>query len=460
MDTDATTAGMRLARWVSGLSDIDVPPGIRRKAVACVQDTLGVAMAGSLSGPARAARALCCEHDRGPATVLGSAHGHSPRAAALANATAAHALDFDDNCYAGFVHGSAVIVPALLACAQAVRAPGSRTITALVAGAECEYAVGAATLGHLYDQGWWTTGVLGPIGAAMATAHIVGLDLPRTHHALAFAVAMASGTKSCFGSDAKPLMAGRAAETGVLCTLLAAAGASGPGRPFEDPHGFVARFNGGVFDHDALASLGTEWYLSNPGVDVKRIPVCLSSHAAVDAVRELAERHRLSAGDVARVICDVPPIVASNLRYADPRSPAEARFSMQFAVAMTLCDPDWGLSALDPQRLADPALRDLMHRVSMVTGPSWQAPERSTNAPEGASVRLDLHDGRVLRGYRAKAVGNAGEPLSDAQMDRKFLECTGPVIGAERAHAAMTAIHAMDSARPVQALLDALASGH
>src|SRR3546814_4969314 len=78
----------------------------------------------------------------------------------------------------------------------------------------------------------------------------------------------------------------------------------------------------------------------------------------------------------------------------DPRSPAEARFSMQFAVAMTLCDPDWGLSALDPQRLADPALRDLMHRVSMVTGPSWQAPERSTNAPEGASVRLDLHDGR------------------------------------------------------------------
>lgn len=448
---------MRLARWACRLTDSDVPPAVRRRAVSCVQDTLGVALAGSTSGPARAARTLCGHADHGPATVLGAAGGYSPRAAAFANATAAHALDFDDNCYAGFVHGSAIIVPALLACAQAACATGSRAVTAYVAGAECEYAVGAATRGRLYERGWWTTGVLGPIGAAIAAARIAGLGLARTHHALALAVAMASGTKSCFGSDTKPLMAGRAAEAGVLCALLAAAGASGPRRPFEDPHGFVACLNEGIFDDEALSRLGTRWYLEQPGVDTKRIPVCLSSHAAVDAVRELAARHRLRAGEVARVICDVPPIVVSNLRHARPRSPAEARFSMQFAVAMTLRDPDWGLEALEPGRLADPGLGTLMQRVSMVSGPAWREPGRAAAAPEGASVRLELRDGRVLSAYRAKAIGSADTPLDDAQMDRKFLECAGPVIGAARAAAALGTIHELDSARPVQALLDALA---
>jgi len=453
-----STASLRLARWAAGLTAGEVPPDVRRAASNCIQDTLGVALAGSLLPAAGAARALCPAPTDGPCAVLGLGAGHAPAPAAFVNATAAHALDFDDNCYAGFVHGSAVIVPALLACAQAIGAAGAQAITALVAGAECEYAVGRATRGILYGQGWWTTGVLGPIGAAVAVARLLGLDAVRTHHALALAAGMASGTKSCFGSDAKPLMAGKAAEAGVQAALLAQAGATAAADPFGHPHGFAARYNQGIFDADALDRLGSAWYLRDPGVDVKRIPVCLSSHAAVDALRDLMARHALAADEVDQVICDVPPVVVANLCYGVPDSVAQARFSMPFAIAMTLLDPDWGLPALTPGQLARADLRALMQRVRMETGAAWDDAALRQAAPEGARVRVVLRDGRVLRAGRDKAAGSPADPLSPAQQARKFLDCSVPAVGRVRGARLLRQLQALDGPAPVQALFDTLAA--
>jgi 2-methylcitrate dehydratase PrpD len=388
---------------------------------------------------------------------LGIEGGHAPYLAAFANAAAAHAMDFDDNCYAGFVHGSAVIVPALLACAQAAGATGRQVVTAMVAGAECEYAVGAATRGVLYDHGWWTTGVFGPIGASIAAAHIFRMDPARTHHALSLAIGMASGTKSCFGSDAKPLMAGKAAEAGVMAAYLAMGGATAAADPLQGTNGLAARFNDDVFDASALDKLGTEWYLRTPGIDVKRIPVCLSSHATVDILRELISEHRFSAADVARITCDVPPIVIANLRYDLPDTPEQARFSMPFAVGMTLLDPDWGLPALSPQQLAQDGFRDLMRRVEMVTGPRWDDPALREIAPEGAQVQVEMKDGRLLQASKDKAAGSPHEPLTEAQIRRKFLDCATPATNASRAGSMLAILQNLDSSTPIQALFDALA---
>jgi 2-methylcitrate dehydratase PrpD len=148
-------------------------------------DTIGVSIAGAQSDAAGFARALCIEGGaRGWSTVLGTSRTFSAQAAAFINGTAAHALDFDDNCYAGFVHGSAVVAPATLAVGQKMNATGADAVTAFVVGVECEYAVGAASMSALYDRGWWTTGVLGPIGSSMAAAHLLGLDATKTRAAL------------------------------------------------------------------------------------------------------------------------------------------------------------------------------------------------------------------------------------------------------------------------------------
>jgi 2-methylcitrate dehydratase PrpD len=451
----------RLARWVHGLEPDDIPAHVRALAVNCMLDTVGVAIAGSRTDAAGCARAICEDTGtRGHAAAFGARVGYSAQAAAFVNGTAAHALDFDDNCYAGFVHGSAVITPAALAVGQAHGAGGADVVTAFVAGAEAEYAVGAATQNVLYDRGWWTTGVLGPIGAGMAAARLAGLDEQATRAALGLAMSGAGGMKACFGTDAKPLLAGRAAEAGVVCAALAAKGASGPAHPIEDYNGFARLFNEGRFDAAAFDALGRRWFLDQPGIDVKRIPVCLSSHAAVDAVLDLVAAHGLRADDIEHIACDVPPIVIANLKYDAPRNPREAQFSMPFAIAASLLPGGLGLDRLNESVLADERLLALMPRIRMGCSTHWDDPGRRRAAPEGARVSVRMRDGSCFEAARDYARGSAAFPLENAQMDEKFLACAAPVLGGDGASRLLQRLRRLDGAAPVRALFDDCAPRH
>lgn len=458
MTDDEQGPSARLARWVSGLAPGDIPAQVRALAVNCMLDTVGVAIAGSRTDAAACARAVCEDAGtRGDAVAFGADRRYSAQAAAFVNGTAAHALDYDDNCYAGFVHGSAVIAPAALAVGQARDASGADVVTAFVAGAEAEYAVGAAAQNVLYDRGWWTTGVLGPIGAGMAAARLMGLGVQATSAALGLVMTGAGGMKACFGTDAKPLMAGRAAEAGVLCAALAAKGASGPAQPIEERNGFARLFNEGCFEDAALDALGRRWFLEQPGIDVKRIPVCLSSHAAVDAVLDLVAAYGLRAGDIEHIACDVPPVVMANLKYDAPRNPREAQFSMPFAIAASLLPGGLGLRQLSEDALADEHLRALMPRIGMTCGPQWDDAGRRRAAPEGARVSVRMRDGTRFEAARDYARGSAAFPLDSVQMNEKFLACAAPVLGGEGATRLLQALRQIDGPAPVRALFDGAA---
>lgn len=425
-----TTSGtLTLAHWLTALTPADVPGAVGRVATRCLMDTLGVMLAGSATAVAgRARRVIAVNAAAGSAAVAGDSLLVSAPAAAFANGVAAHALDFDDNCYAGFVHGSAVIVPAALAVAQTRRAGGPAMLTALAAGAECQYRVGMALGRPLYDRGWWTTGVLGVIGACAAAAKLMALDAETTARALGLAIAGTGGMKSVFGSDAKPLLAGRAAEAGVTAALLAEQGAGGPLDVLENAYGLAALCNDGRLDGGWLTPPGDDWCLLSPGVDVKRIPVCLSSHAAVDGVLKLAADHGIAWPQLAGIVCDVPPVVAANLIYSHPRSGQQGQFSLPFAVAASLLYGELTLEHLDDALMADKTLSALMERVSMITGPRWDDPALLTVAPEGAEVTLRLHDGKTFSCFIPKATGSADYPLSDKALENKFLRCAGRVM--------------------------------
>lgn len=445
-----------LAGRVSTLTPGKVPAAIQLIAKTCLIDTIGVAIAGSATDVARSARAVAIEGgSHGWSSIFGSGQLFSAPAAAFVNGAAAHALDFDDNCYAGFVHGSAVIVPAALAVAQKINASGPDLITAVVAGAECEYAVGAASMNRLYDQGWWTTGVLGPIGSCIAAAYLLKLNRAAIRSALGLAIAGAGGAKACFGSDAKALLAGRASEAGLVCALLAAQGASGPDNAIEHTNGFINLFNGGAFDFNALDALdGADpgWLLATPGVDVKRIPVCLSSHAAVNAVMTLVAENRIDLTDIESIVCDVPPIVVANLIYDLPRNRQEAQFSMQFAIAASLQYGSVLLEHLDNSVIGNEVLAALMPRISMVTGAMWDDEAARKAAPEGAHVRIQLRSGATFELFSAFFPGAAGQPLSAQEIKNKFLGCASPVLGLGAANQLLSHLDELGNAASVRGI--------
>lgn len=434
-----------LARWATDLQSTGVPAAVRAHAKTSMIDTIGVSIAGSQTRVGRIARTVGLQGgSHGWSTLFGATAHVSEQTAAFVNGAAAHALDFDDNCYAGVVHGSAVIVPAALAVGQKINTSGRDLLTAFIAGSECEYAIGAASENVLYEQGWWTTGVLGPIGSCVAASHLLKLDPEKMTSALGLAITGAGGTKACFGTDGKALMAGRAAEAGVACALLAAQGARGPVDAIESTNGFAKLFNKGVFDPAAINSLGSHWFSQEPGVDIKRIPVCLSSHAAVDAAMHLVAAHNIRVDEIESIVCDVSPMVSRNLVYTQPQTIQQSQFSMQYAMAVSLKFGTLTLEHLDQKLLKNNELTSLMARVQMHTGPLWDDAELRQSAPEGAEVHLHLHSGKILRNFRATARGSVGSPLSPQEIGEKFLACATPGIGSGPAASLLSRLDTMD----------------
>ncbi|HEX7124402.1 MAG TPA: MmgE/PrpD family protein, partial [Thermodesulfobacteriota bacterium] len=136
-----------LAARLSALRLEDLPPAVVHRATLAVLDTMGAMLAGSRTEEGLAVAGALVELDGlGTSSVFGSDVRLSPSNAAMANGTSAHARELDD--FGGCGHSGAVVVPAVLAAAEAARAPGGRVIEAIVAGYEAAARVTEAAGGY------------------------------------------------------------------------------------------------------------------------------------------------------------------------------------------------------------------------------------------------------------------------------------------------------------------------
>ena len=148
--------------------------------------------------------------------------------AALINSAMGHALDFDDMSYAGQVHGSVIILPAVLAAAERNGVDGQRLLEAFLGGSETAYILGSALSYSHYLKGWWATATLGGIGAALGSGMALGLNLSQLTAAISLSAIQANGMVAVLGYDAKPIIAGQAARLGVESAILASQGNTAP----------------------------------------------------------------------------------------------------------------------------------------------------------------------------------------------------------------------------------------
>jgi len=432
----------RLADWSAGLAFEAIPRRIAAIAKTCLVDTFGVALAGS-AAPLSGITSSLAEKD-GPCAILGTRKRGTVQAAAFANASAAHALDFDDNCYAGLVHASAVVAPAVQAIGERQGLDGRSLLAAFVAGLEVEFAVGRAMPNVLYDRGWFTTALLGAIGAAAGASRALSLSPAQTANALGYAIAATGGSRIAIGSDAKPLIAGRAAALGVEAALLAEAGMSAPRDAIEGRGGLADLLVAGPFALHHLDRLGRSWGLEDPGIDRKPYPVCLSAHAAIDALDEILAQTDTAPEDVAAIEADVPAVVAGNLRHPSPLTAQQAQFSLPFALGCRLCFGEVSLDHLSDALLANRELRSAMEKVRMTTSVRWNAGIPSLSSfPEGAFVTLLTKGGKRLEAFVGAARGTVRNPMTERQIDEKFFVCATRALSrsqADRLHGALRGI--------------------
>ena len=200
-----------LAKGILYLDSIKLADNVTSIAKHLIIDVTGVIIAGSRTKSARSMCDVASEvYSPGSCNVLGRNKYFNPSGAAFVNGASAHALEFDDNCYAGVVHGSAVVFPAVLAFAQHQSLSGKDLLKSFIVGLEIEFAVAKAFSNSIYDKGWWTTSVLGSIGSAAGVASLAKLKIDEIENALSLAISGIGATRAVRGTNAKHYYCGRA----------------------------------------------------------------------------------------------------------------------------------------------------------------------------------------------------------------------------------------------------------
>ena len=347
----------------------------------------------------------------------------SSAAAALVNAMAAHTLDYDDVAIAG--HPSCVLMAALWAEHERSGASGFDLVQAYAKGYAVWGELARRMRGSLHARGWHPTAVFGTVGAAAAVSALRGLDANQAAHAIGIATSMAGGVIANFGSMAKALHAGKAAESGIAAAELAQAGFTASPDALDGKAGLLAALLGP--EHVDLASglpqdIARTLLHTRPGI--KKYPVCYAAHRVIDGVIDLTKAHGIEAHQVARIHATISATTAGVLRRHAPQTVDEARFSLEFCLPAALVHGRLGLAEVSQAVLHEPAVRSLMPCIHTHTVDTSCPIEPSFALND--QVTITLRDGRVLdSGPIRFARRHAQLPLNEAQLLEKLQDCAG-----------------------------------
>ncbi|HEX6209878.1 MAG TPA: MmgE/PrpD family protein [Methylomirabilota bacterium] len=450
-------AARRLARFAIGLALDDVPVAVTAAASRLTLDTLGNALAAAREDFGGAVLRVA-EQLGGPAesALLGRPARVAAANAVLANATLAHGLDFDDTREDAIVHTGCVAVTTALAVGEAVGAGGRAVLEAVIAAVEVMCRVGLAVPGALHARHFHPTAVTSSFAAAAAAARLYKLPEDQLVHAFGICGSQAAGVIEYLadGSWTKRLHPGWGAHAGVVATLLARGGFTGPPTVLEGEHGLYAAFAGGHEPGrlDALLdSLGTTWELE--ALTLKPYPCGSIAQPYMDCAMRL--RERVGPGEIVAIRCRTAAGPVPRLweplagKHAPPNGYA-AKFSLPYLIATILARGRAGLAEFTDNAVRDPAVLALARRVGYELDASIDYPRQFVG-----DVEITLADGRVLRERQDRPRGGPDAPLTRAEVEAKFRGNAGLVLPPDRVEAA---IRAVDGLTAGASLADLLAS--
>ncbi len=419
-----------------------------------VLDWLGCAAQGSCSAQGQVmARWLLMQARGNTPTLAGFAADAS--AAAAYHGALGSALEMDDVHRSAVLHPGPVVIPAALAACSA-QTSGAELLSAVLSGVETMVRVGRA-LGPEHYKLWHTTSTAGSFGAAAAAAVVLKLDVHQTAQALALAGTRASGLWQVRHETqmGKAWHTAGAARDGLAAAQMASVGMTGPLGVLDGPSGWFAASapNGNAA---LLTELRDEPWLTD--VSFKPWPACRHAHPAMDALQaalQAATKDRVITADAVQHIH--VHTYQDALRFCDrpaPQDEAQARFSIQHALAAWLCLGEPQLAHYQEPALQDATVAALRARVTLHADAQINA---AYPAHYGARVRIEWQDGGHSEAAVKDTLGDPARPLSPTALQNKARMLMGLAQWSDaRAQAAIEACATLPGAANLLALQRAI----
>ncbi len=419
-----------------------LPAEVIHHAKRAVIDWYAALLPGSLCPPATLLEQAFAEDlDRGRAR-LATGRRATTRTAALINGAASHTVEFDDIYRDAGYHPGSPTISAALAAAQASSATGERFLRAVIVGYETSTRIGEAVMPSHY-RFWHTTGTVGAFGAAASAATALNLNHEQFMHAVATVGTFAAGLKQAFLSQAmsKPLHGGHAADAGVLAALAASKGVTGALDIIEGKEGFGAAMSVNPDWSKVTKGLGLDYHINH--MTFKAHGCCGHNFPSIDGVLHLVMQHNLKPQDIQKITLATYKAGLDIIDNATPEGEYQAKFSLQYTVAHAAIYGSVRLNAFTSERMQDAQVRDMMKKIVCVADPVFS---KGYPGQRASQVDIETTDGRKLSHFQPYRKGDPELPLTDDELNAKFMELAEPVLGGAGATRLLEQLWALDKA--------------
>ena len=446
-----------LAEFLAGLSFDALPAPVVHAAKTSTLDLLGCGLGAVATTEAR----IAIEHvrelgGREECSLLGFPDRTSCQQAAFTNALMAHVLELDDTHRGSVTHVGAEVIPAALAMAERQGADGRSLLTAVVAGYEAALRIASAVQPSHWRMGFLSLGTCGTMGAAAAAAHGLKLDAQRMANALGLAGVQAAGLNSAIynqGDMGKRVIAGHAAAAGTTSALLAAKGFTGTTDIIEGKFGFCDAFSTESDLGAVTKGLGETFLIAR--TSLKPYSCCRFYHAPIDGLFDILATEGVTARDIAAIAVRTYDVAVSSGRphRTAPETVFDAKMSMPFCLAVAAFKGGIGEADITEKSLGNRELQDLAARVRLEADPAMSA---AFPAEWPADIRVETTDGRTFESHVAYPKGEPEVPMSQAEVETKFLSLAAEAMPEARAMSIIKAVAGLDKAPGLGSLCELL----
>jgi 2-methylcitrate dehydratase PrpD len=446
METQVPDITRRLAEFAAGSRRADLPEAVWHDGRRAFVNYVGCVLGGCREpGATVSLKTLARFAGPAQATVVGFDRRLDALTAAFVNCTSSSVHSFNDTHFQTVAHPTSPVAAALLALAEIRPMSGATLIHALILGIELQCRVGQmlVTPPARVSDGLSMAGLVGCIGAAVAAGHAIGLDADRMTTAIGIAANQSAGLRQAHASMSSHFTAGNASRAGLLAALLAEDGFSCSEGMLEGPKGFAACFASNPNPEAALAGLGTHWeILANAH---KPYPCGFVIHPVIDACLELARLHAPDPAAISDIHLTVNPLVLTLCDRPSPANQLQALVSTQHWAAVSLLHHAAGLRQGSEAQVHDAAVAALRTKVRMTASAS--------TGRDAARAEITLTSGATLSANVLHCRGSEKRPMTDAELDLKFLDQAGTVLAPDSAEALRRASWGIDTAADAGAIM-------
>ena len=437
------------AEFATEVTPDDVSDAAWRAAKRCLLDALGCAMGAQGTDVVTALQGIASTVSSSrPATVLGTTITTAPDLAAFVNGSAIRCLDFNDD-YFGTAESHARgdtgphpsdNVGGVLAAAQAAGATGAKTLLGIVIAYE--------VCGQLVDEvvlrgNGWDHPLFHSIATAAATGRLLGLSRAELANAIRLAVVpniCLYETRVGAISNWKGLAGPNGSRNGLFAALLAEAGITGPEMAFEGPRGFMRQLD----HHFSLGPFGGQGHdFRVQNTYFKSLPLRYEMQLPVQLALDL--RKQVDPGDIAsmRVYMERKSVTSRTAEPAlwRPTSRETADHSGPYLIAAALVDGKISHASFEPQRFQDPALLAVTDTIELIEDPAYTA---SFPWQMACRFELVLKDGQSMTVFGENPKGHPLNPLSDDELNDKFLAQVERSVGLPQAQELLQAVWSLE----------------